>query len=243
MKTIRLLLIAALTLLVASSCDLVSSDEPSTHIEVSGRKGQGVKADDLLDRLEAEARNEVMARNTDLSQAEISEIAHQIAVGALRYFLLKFTRTAIIAFDFKEALNFDGETGPYLQYAAVRAGNILRKMSDLDEGFSVQGLPGFLAETEIDVFLEGSDEIWDLVYTISRLDEVAAQTVSTLEPATMAKYAFALAQRFNLFYHRHRIIAEADATRRQFYLSIVELTQQALTKTLDMMGIQAPWRM
>jgi arginyl-tRNA synthetase len=107
----------------------------------------------------------------------------------------------------------------------------------------VQGLPGFLAETEIDVFLEGSDEIWDLVYTISRLDEVAAQTVSTLEPATMAKYAFALAQRFNLFYHRHRIIAEADATRRQFYLSIVELTQQALTKTLDMMGIQAPWRM
>ena len=223
--------------------ELSEEDKKRSHIEVSGRKGHGVKADDLLDRLEAEARNEVIQRNPDLSQADVTEIAHHIAVGALRYFLLKFTRTAIIAFDFKEALNFDGETGPYLQYAAVRAGNILRKMSDMDQGFSVQSLPGFLAETEIDVFLEGSDETWDLVYTISRLDEVAAQTVATLEPATLAKYAFALAQRFNLFYHRHRIIAEPDANRRQFYLSIVELTQQTLSKTLDMMGIPAPWRM
>jgi arginyl-tRNA synthetase len=223
--------------------ELSAEDKKRSHIEVSGRKGHGVKADDLLDRLETEARNEVVERNADLSSAEVTEIAHQIAVGALRYFLLKFTRTAIIAFDFKEALNFDGETGPYLQYATVRAGNILRKMADLEEGFSTQGLPGFLAETEIDVFLEGSDEIWDLVYTISRLDEVAAQTVATLEPATLAKYAFSLAQRFNLFYHRYRIIAEADATRRQFYLSVVELSQQTLTKTLDMMGIPAPWRM
>jgi arginyl-tRNA synthetase len=223
--------------------ELSPEDQKRSHIEVSGRKGHGVKADDLLDRLEADARNEVIERNPDLSQADVTEIAHQIAVGALRYFLLKFTRTAIIAFDFKEALNFDGETGPYLQYASVRAGNILRKMADMDEGFSVQSLPGFLAETEIDVFLEGSDEIWDLVYTISRLDEVAAQTIATLEPATLAKYAFSLAQRFNLFYHRYRIIAEPDATRRQFYLSIVELTQQALARTYDMMGISVPRRM
>jgi arginyl-tRNA synthetase len=223
--------------------ELSPEDQRRSHIEVSGRKGHGVKADDLLDRLESEARNEVIERNPDLSQADVTEIAHQIAVGALRYFLLKFTRTAIIAFDFKEALNFDGETGPYLQYASVRAGNILRKMADTDEGFSAQSLPGFLAETDIDVFLEGSDEIWDLVYTISRLDEVAAQSIATLEPATLAKYAFALAQRFNLFYHRYRIIAEPDATRRQFYLSIVELTQQALARTYDMMGISVPWRM
>ena len=223
--------------------ELSQEDKKRSHIEVSGRKGQGVKADDLLDKLEAEARREVVERNSDLSDIEITQIAHQIAVGALRYFLLKFTRTAIIAFDFKEALNFDGETGPYLQYASVRAGNILRKMSDLDQAFSVQNLPDFLADTEIDVFLDGKDEIWDLVYAISRLDEVAYQTVATLEPATLAKYAFTLAQRFNLFYHRFRIIAEPDSARRHFYLSVVELTQQALTKTLDMMGIQAPWRM
>jgi len=223
--------------------ELSPEDKKRPHIEVSGRKGQGVKADDLLDRLEAEAFREVIERNPELSNTEVADISHQIAVGALRYFLLKFTRTAIIAFDFKEALNFDGETGPYLQYATVRAGNILRRMSDLDSAFSVQNLPDFLADTEIDIFLNGQDEIWDLVYAVSRLDEVAAQTIATLEPATLAKYAFTLAQRFNLFYHRYRIIAEPDPTRRNFYLSIVELTHQAFVKTLDMMGIQAPWRM
>src|SRR6185503_9825376 len=104
--------------------ELSAEDRKRPHIEVSGRKGQGVKADDLLDRLEGDARKEVRERNPELADAEVEEIARQIAVGALRYFLLKFTRNAIIAFDFKEALNFDGETGPYLQYAAVRGSNI-----------------------------------------------------------------------------------------------------------------------
>ena len=131
---------------------LSAEDRKRPHIEVSGRKGQGVKADDLLDRLESEARNEVRQRNPELADSEVREIAHQIAVGALRYFLLKFTRTAIIAFDFKEALNFDGETGPYLQYAAVRAGNILKEMSEIDEAFSVQNLSGYLAEAPMDGF-------------------------------------------------------------------------------------------
>ena len=213
------------------------------HIEVSGRKGQGVKADDLMDRLEAEARNEVSQRNPDVAESVVEEVAHQIAVGALRYFLLKFTRTAIIAFDFKEALNFDGETGPYLQYATVRAGNILKKMSEADGNFSVQSLPAFVAEAPIERFLDEANDIWELVFTVSRLDEIAAQTVATLEPATTAKYAFTLAQRFNLFYHRYKIITEPDPERRMFYLSIVNVVQQALLKTLDMMGMQAPRRM
>jgi arginyl-tRNA synthetase len=222
---------------------LSAEDQKRSHIEVSGRKGQGVKADDLLDRLEADAQNEVRQRNPDLPDSEVIEIAHQIAVGALRYFLLKFTRTAIIAFDFREALNFDGETGPYLQYAAVRAGNILKKMSEADENFSVQGLPGYVADSAIEGYLNESDDIWELIYTASRLDEIAAQTITTLEPATTAKYAFTLAQRFNLFYHRYKIISEADVARRHFYLSVVNVVQQALIKTLDMMGIQVPRRM
>ena len=222
--------------------ELSPEDRKRPYVEVSGRKGHGVKADDLLNMLETEARKEVTQRNSELSASEISEIAHQIAVAALRFFLLKFTRTAIIAFDFGEALNFDGETGPYLQYACVRAGNILRKMSDLDQSFAVQNLSGFLLENAIDEFLD-EDDIWDLVYTVSRLDEIAAQTIATLEPAMMAKYAFSLAQRFNLFYHRYRIITEPDSRRRQFYLSEVELTLQGLTRTLDMMGMQVPQRM
>jgi len=222
---------------------LSPEDQKRNHIEVSGRKGQGVKADDLLDRLEADAQSEVRQRNADLADSEVREISHQIAVGALRYFLLKFTRTAIISFDFKEALNFDGETGPYLQYAAVRAGNILRKMSEVDENFSVQTLPGYLADASIEGYLNEADDIWELIYTASRLDEIAAQTITTLEPATTAKYAFTLAQRFNLFYHRYKIISEADVARRFFYLSVVNVVQQALIKTLDMMGIQVPRRM
>ena len=222
---------------------LSPEDQKRNHIEVSGRKGQGVKADDLLDRLEADAQSEVRQRNAELADSEVREISHQIAVGALRYFLLKFTRTAIISFDFKEALNFDGETGPYLQYAAVRAGNILRKMSEVDENFSVPTLPGYLADASIEGYLNEADDIWELIYTASRLDEIAAQTITTLEPATTAKYAFTLAQRFNLFYHRYKIISEADVARRFFYLSVVNVVQQALIKTLDMMGIQVPRRM
>ena len=223
--------------------ELSPEDRKRPHIEVSGRKGQGVKADDLLDRLETDARKEVQQRNPDLTESETVAIAHQIAVGALRYFLLKFTRNAIIAFDFKEALSFDGETGPYLQYASVRASNILKKMLEIDDTFSVQNLAGYLAEAQIDPLFDGADDIWELVYTVSRLDEIAAQTVATLEPATTARYAFTLAQRFNLFYHRYKIITEADPNRRHFYLSVVELVRQALVRTLDMMGIQSPRRM
>ena len=94
---------------------------------MSGRKGFGVKADDLIDRLIAAAKKEVDPRHPELREHERLEIATQIAIGALRYFMLKFTKTTVIAFDFKEALSFEGETGPYAQYAVVRATNIFRK--------------------------------------------------------------------------------------------------------------------
>ena len=222
--------------------ELSPEDRKRPHIEVSGRKGQGVKADDLLDRLEADARKEVEGRNSELAPAEIQEIAHQIAVGALRYFLMKFTRNAIIAFDFKDALNLVGETGPYIQYASVRASNIMKKMAENDASFSAESLPGYLAEAKLDAYL--SDDIWDLLYAASRLDEIAAQVVATLEPATLAKHSFVLAQKFNLFYHQYKgIIEEKDQNLRMFYLTVVELVRQALATSLDMMGMQSPRRM
>jgi len=224
--------------------ELSPEDRKRPHIEVSGRKGQGVKADDLLDRLEADARKEVEERNPELAPLEVTEIAHQIAVGALRYFLLKFTRNAIIAFDFKDALNLVGETGPYLQYAAVRAGNIMKKMAENDTSFSARDLPDYLADAGTEAYLDGADDIWDLVYTASRLDEIAAQVVTTLEPATLAKYSFTLAQKFNLFYHQYKgIIEEKDQNLRMFYLAVVELVRQSLGMTFDMMGMQSPRRM
>jgi arginyl-tRNA synthetase len=223
--------------------EISPEDRKRPHIEVSGRKGQGVKADDLLDRLAADALLEVRQRNAELTDSETKTIAHQIAVGALRYFLLKFTRTAIIAFDFKEALSFDGETGPYLQYAAVRANNIIRKAAEAGNDVTTDKMLQWLGKPGLELHLAEASEIWDVLYTASRLDEIMAQVLATLEPASLAKYTFTLAQQFNLFYHRYRILSESDPERQMFYLSIVELVRRVLAKALDMMGIEIPQRM
>jgi arginyl-tRNA synthetase len=223
--------------------ELSEEDRKRTYIEVSGRKGQGVKADDLLDRLESEAKQEVVTRNRNLTPTETETIARQIAVGALRYFLLKFTRTAIIAFDFKEALNFDGETGPYIQYATVRANNIFQKLRETDPNFDFSQVHQFLNDPKLAQFLNEANDIWELLYTGLRLDEIGNQVIATLEPASLAKYAFLLAQRFNLFYHRYRIVSEEDASKRLFYILVVDLVREALTKSLDLMGIEVPRRM
>ena len=223
--------------------EISAEDRKRSHIEVSGRKGQGVKADDLLDRLEVEAQKEVAQRNPNLMSTEKELIAHQIAVGALRYFLLKFTRTAIIGFDFTEALNFDGETGPYIQYAAVRANNIFNKLRDTDAGFDFAQIQKLLNDPKLSTYLNESHDIWEMVYLALRLEETNNQVITTLEPATLAKYAFTLAQRFNIFYHRYRIISEEDAGRKVFYALIVDLVGETVTKALDLMGIEVPRRM
>jgi arginyl-tRNA synthetase len=215
-------------------------DQGKAHVEVSGRKGQGVKADDLIDRLEALARKEVSERNPDLAPSEIDAIARQIAVGALRYFLLKYTRTAIIAFDFKEALSFDGETGPYLQYSVVRANAIMRKVEEHGDGKELERTVAFAMTPEFDALAAGNDDIWELVYTAARLDEIVNQVISTLETAALAKYAFTLAQRFNLFYHRYHILSSEDANRRRYCVAVVDLTRRTLTRALDIMGIETP---
>src|SRR2546422_364693 len=237
--------VVALTPACAEELGIEISDEDRkrAHIEVSGRKGQGVKADDLLDTLENDAKQEVAKRNPELRKSEVAEIAHRIAVGALRYFLLKFTRNAIIAFDFREALNFDGETGPYLQHAAVRGNNIINKLREAEPDFDFSRVHQLLNDPKLEAFLNESNDIWELLYLALRLDEIANQVIMTLEPATLAKYAFTLAQRFSLFYHRYRIISEEDPQKRLFYVLVVDLVRESLTKALDLMGIEVPRRM
>ncbi len=235
----------ALTPACAEQLGIILSEEDrdKPYVEVSGRKGQGVKADDLIDTLEREALGEVEKRNPDFTAEEQKSIAHHIAVGALRYFLLRFTRTAVIAFDFGEALAFDGETGPYIQYAAVRANNIFNRVRDADSEFSMDEVYRILESDRLAEFLSESDDVWELVHTASRLDEIVEQVVSTMEPATLAKFAFTLAQRFSLFYHNHRILSEQDRDRQLFYLAIVDFSRQSLTRALDLMGIVVPRRM
>jgi arginyl-tRNA synthetase len=225
--------------------ELSDEDRARPYIEMSGRKGLGVKADDLISRLETDALREVATRHAELSPEEQTRTAHEIAVGALRYFLLKFTRNSVIAFDFKEALSFEGETGPYCQYAAVRANSIFRKLDD-DAVSQAETLITAAAEQSkiSELFAdEAGTEIWTLVMLAERLDEVIAQCAASAEPANLAKYTFTLARAFNLFYHRHRIIAETDATRRAVLIVAANIARRRLTAALAVLGISVPERM
>jgi arginyl-tRNA synthetase len=215
------------------------------YVEVSGRKGQGVKADDLLDELETAARTEVDSRHADAPEAERARMAHAIAIGALRYFLLKYTRTAVIAFDFRDALSFEGETGPYCQYAAVRARNIFRKAAEQQPDFSVAQLDAAGDDAAVKGLLQPGqgDDLWELALLAGSLDAQVATALSAQEPAFVAKYAFELAQAFNLFYHRHHILSEADAAKKNFLLRLSRLVERQLVTALDLLGIEAPERM
>ncbi|HEY6306038.1 MAG TPA: arginine--tRNA ligase [Candidatus Angelobacter sp.] len=202
------------------------------YIELSGRKGFGVKADDLIDALIAAAQKEVDVRHPEMPEGERREIAAQIATGALRYFMLKFTKGTVIAFDFKEALSFEGETGPYAQYAIVRATNIFRKA-----GLSAEEI----LSGEVDLrFLSEDDEIWELWLRAGQLSHTVSQCIATTEPAYAAKYAFQLAQEFNNFYHKHHILTEADEARKRFLLATAAVVRRSLIDCLAMMGIAAP---
>jgi arginyl-tRNA synthetase len=218
--------------------DVSPEDRARPYIEVSGRKGFGVKADDLIDRLIAATRAEVDARQTGRDEAERQKIAGQIAIGALRYFMLKFTRNSVIAFDFKEALSFEGETGPYIQYAVVRARNIFRKGGTTPEA----ALAEFAKLAEIGAFLEGeaAEDIWALWLRAARRRLVLEQCIASSEPAYLAKHAFQLAQEFNNFYHRHHILTEEDPARKTFLLATAAVALRELVLALGWLGIESP---
>jgi arginyl-tRNA synthetase len=220
--------------------NLSDEDKTRSYIEVSGRKGFGVKADDLLDQLIASAKKEVDSRHPQLSDSERREIAAQIAIGALRYFMLKFTKQSVIAFDFKEALSFEGETGPYAQYAAVRATSIFRK-AGVDPG-TFCGTEGGISAADLALYLAGEagNEFWELWLASSKTSYVIDKCIATTEPAYLAKHVFQLAQLFNTFYHRHPILSEPEERRKQFLLTTVAVVRRELIRTLAVMGITVP---
>ena len=216
---------------------LSEEDAAKNFIEVSGRKGFGVKADDLIDRMIAAAKTEVDARHPELSEAERAAIANAIGVGALRFFLLRFTRNTVIAFDYQDALAFDGETGPYAQYAAVRAANIFRKA-----GVAEDAALAAVADLDLSAMLEGEEgtSVWEVWLTASRLSLVLEQAIAAAEPAMLARYAFALAQQFNNFYHRHHILTETDEARKMLLLATAAVARRELVRVLGWLGIAVP---
>ncbi len=216
---------------------LSDEDRKRPYVEVSGRKGLGVKADDLIDKLIEKALEEVSSRHAEAAPEQQRSIAAQIAIGALRYFLLKFTRTSVIAFDFQEALSFEGETGPYVQYAAVRARNILRKLEEKGEQ-----VPDFRRELNAGAFARQlqSEDFWQVLLAVSKADAALDRAVTAGEPAHVAKYAFQLAQAFNNFYHLYPVIHEQDREKKVFLLWVTDFFRAQLEQTLAVLGIEVP---
>jgi len=214
---------------------VAEEDLARPYIEVSGRKGFGVKADDLIDKLIAATRNEVDQRQPERAEAVRQRIAEQIAIGALRYFMLKFTRGTVIAFDFKDALSFEGETGPYVQYAVVRIRNIFRKANAEPE----QVLKDF-AVLDSASLLKEADDIWSLWLRAGKRSLTLEQCIATSEPAYVARHAFQLAQEFNNFYHKHHILTEEDPARKTLLLATAAIVLRELVTVLGWLGIEAP---
>jgi arginyl-tRNA synthetase len=203
------------------------------YIEVSGRKGFGVKADDLTDTLYHNSYNEVVKRHPEMGPAEASDIAKIISIGALRYFMLKFTKASVIAFDFKEALAFEGETGPYAQYAVVRATNIFRKAGIAPED-------ALAYDIDFAKHFADTPEIWEIWLMAAKTAQIFELCIAQAEPAYAAKHAFQLAQLFNNFYHRHHILTEEDEGRKRFLLATAALVRRELITVLAAMGIAVP---
>jgi arginyl-tRNA synthetase len=205
---------------------------------MSGRKGIGVKADDLLDRLEAKARDGIAERNRELEAAELERLARQIATAALRFLMVKATTTRVIAFDFDEALNFEGETGPYLQYSLVREANIRRKLE-------AAGLATAVAAAEVEALPVElwSDDLWDLVLSVAQIEETVRRAAETLELSLLARHAIDLARKFHAIYHRHPILHEDDAALRAVRLAANTIFRRGLEALMGILGIPVPERM
>jgi arginyl-tRNA synthetase len=216
---------------------LSPEDQDRAYIEVSGRKGFGVKADDLIDKLIDAALVQVNARQPDRTEQDRRDLATKIAVGALRYYMLRYTRNAVIAFDFQDALSFEGETGPYVQYAVVRAANIFRKAGITPEAALQQ-----FQQIDIAQYFQGEDgdSLWELWLLASKSVQVLERSIQSTEPAYLAKYAFQLAQQFSNFYHRHHILNESDTARKTVLLATAAVAQRELIRALSWMGIDVP---
>jgi arginyl-tRNA synthetase len=211
-------------------------------VEVSGRRGLGVKIDDLLDLLTGKALDEVRTRNPEMPLEEARRTGAQIAVAAIRYFMLKFSRGKLIVFDIEEALSFEGETGPYLQYAIVRANNIFQKLKER-EGLTEEAVLATLDATPADEIGEADSALWALVLEAARLDEIVDQVVRSLEFSVLAKYAFTLAQRFNGFYHQYPVLNEERLDRKRWRAAGIAYFRSQLARALNLMGIEVPGRM
>ena len=225
----------------ALGIDVSEEDSKKPYIEMSGRKGLGVKADDLIDALQSKAAESVRegSKREGLTDADVDQLGREIAVAALRYFMLKYGRNKVIAFDFNEALTFEGDSGPYLQYSTVRVENIFRKMAE-------RGVESKLDPASLDALTlnEGlTDEMWELVRLSAELPSAIRRATDALELSIITHDLFVLAQKFNSFYHKYPILNEKDPAERQRRAVCADVFRQTMRATLGLLGIPVPERM
>jgi arginyl-tRNA synthetase len=217
---------------------LDDDDEAGASLEMSGRKGIGVKADDLLDQLEAKSREEIAARHLEMPETEVELLARQIAIAALRFFMAKASTPRVIAFDLEEALSFEGESGPYLQYSCVRARNIQRKLDE--QGLDVETTPQAIESVPAEAW---SDDLWNLALTVGQIPDRVRTAGETLELSVIARHALELAQQFNAIYHKHPVLHEEDASLRTARLAAVRVFLRGLEELAGLLGVPLPERM
>ena len=224
--------------------ELAPGEEKKQHIAMSGRRGLGVKGDDMVDMLIEKATKEVQARNPEFSKEEVDSTSEKIAIGALRYYMVKFARKQILGFDFDTALSFEGESGPYISYALVRANNIFNKLVE-EDGLNEADIPGMLTSVDWSAISQGdsADPTWELISLIARTPQVVADAVENLELSVFAKFVYSMAQKFNAWYHKYPILREEDINLKNSRIVILDLFRKSFEKSLELIGIQVPERM
>lgn len=216
---------------------LSKEEESKSYVEVSGRKGIAVKADELIEKLKEKSLEEVRLRDPRIDPDQAEKIAGDIAVGALRYFMIKFSSNSVIAFDFKEALAFEGDTGPYLQYSLVRINSILRKMGDQ----AIDINPGELDLSVLDQ--KEYDITYDLLLLLSLTELQVEFAIDNREISVIANHTFTVCQKFNHYYHLFPVIAETDHRKKCLRQAVILLVKNRLEKLLGIMGIPIPEKM
>jgi arginyl-tRNA synthetase len=198
------------------------------HKMFKSRGGESVKLIDLLDEATARARAGLVGRPSDLSDAQRDVLATQIARAAIKYADLATERQRDYVFDFDRMLAFEGDTGPYLQYAHARLRSIFRRL----------GAPWTPAAT----FALAHPAERDLALGLLALPEAVAATLATNQPHRLCTYLFDLAQRFTAFYEACPVLASEGAQRDE-RLALCDLTARTLALGLSLLGIEAPEQM
>lgn len=203
--------------------------------KMKSREGTVVDADDLMAEMIETARetSQELGKLDNCSEEEIREIARMVGLGALKYFILKVDPRKNMTFNPKESIDFNGNTGPFIQYTHARIKSVLRKAADQGINFG----------TEIDNTLEISEKESYLIQLLSGFPAVVRQAGEEFSPALIANYTYDLVKEYNQFYHDFSILREENETLKIFRLNLSAAIANVIKTAMGLLGIEVPERM